>query len=96
MSGGSHSYIFLKIEDELVGQMEDPELDDLMQDVANLAHDLEWADSGDYSKDQYFKTVAEFRKKWFDTSRNERLKDYIDKELHEQKMKLYRLIGKNE
>ena len=40
MSGGSHNYICWKIEEELVGRMHDAELDDLMNDIAELAHDL--------------------------------------------------------
>lgn len=41
MSGGCKNYICYKIENELVGQMHDKELDDLMKDITELAHDLE-------------------------------------------------------
>ena len=34
MSGGSHNYICYRIEEDLVGQMEDKELDDLMRDIS--------------------------------------------------------------
>lgn len=47
MSGGSHNYVCYNIENDLCGQMHDRELDDLMKDIAELAHDLEWYDSGD-------------------------------------------------
>ena len=65
MSGGSHNYICYHIEDDLCGQMEDKELDDLMKDIAELAHDLEWYHSCDKDKEDYMKTVKNFKQKWF-------------------------------
>lgn len=93
MSGGSHNYICYKIEDELVGQMHDKELNDLMKDIANLAHDLEWFDSSDYGENDYKKSVEKFKNKWFGKSRNERLKKYIDESINELKEQLYTMIG---
>ena len=52
MSGGSHNYICYRIEEDLVGQMEDKELDDLMRDIAELAHDLEWYHSCDTDEEE--------------------------------------------
>lgn len=93
MSGGSHNYICYKIEEELVGQMHDKELDDLMKDIAKLAHDLEWYDSSDYGENDYKKSVEKFKNKWFGKSRNERLKEYIDESINELKEQLYTMIG---
>lgn len=93
MSGGSCNYICYKIEDELVGKMEDPELDDLMADIAKLAHSLEWYLSCDTGRDTYIKHVKIFKEKWFKAKRQQRLKTYIDKELSNTKEKLYLLIG---
>lgn len=93
MSGGSHDYVCYKIENELVGQMKDIELNDLMKDIVELAHDLEWADSSDISDEDYFDTVKKFKKKWFITNRDDRLKAYIDEKLNETKNDLYRLLG---
>ena len=93
MSGGSHGYFYSAIQDELCGQMKDAELNDLMQDVAKLAHDLEWADSCDISKESYFKTVEEFKAKWFYTPREKRLKEYIDEKIKRTTEELYRLVG---
>ena len=76
--------------------MGDDELNDLIMDIAELAHDLEWADSGDKSRDDYERTVAKFKRKWFETSRSDRLKDYIDAELDRMKKRLYTLIGTEE
>ena len=93
MSGGSHGYIYSAIQDELCGQMKDAELNDLMWDVTKLAHDLEWADSCDISKESYFKTVEEFKAKWFYTPREKRLKEYIDEKIKRTTEELYRLVG---
>jgi hypothetical protein len=93
MSGGCKNYICYKIENELVGQMHDKELDDLMKDIAELAHDLEWFEDADYSYDIYKATVDKFKNKWFGKSRSERLKDYIDSSIDELKEELYNMIG---
>ena len=53
MSGGSHGYIYSRIEEELGGQMQDAELNDLVEDFVKLAHDLEWMDSSDISPERY-------------------------------------------
>lgn len=93
MSGGSHDYVCFKVEEYLCGQMKDREIDDLMKDIAKLAHDLEWADSGDYCIEDYFKTVKKFKEKWFNAKRNARLELYVDEAISELKSELYRLIG---
>lgn len=93
MSGGSRDYIYCRIEQDLVGKMYDAELDDLMKDIAKLAHDVEWYDSGDTCEDTYRKSVAKFKKKWFGSDRNTRLKGYIDTKLDETKQELYQMIG---
>lgn len=96
MSGGSLDYVCYKIENELSGMMQDAELNDLVKDFAKLAHDLEWALSSDTSMDSYFETVRKFKRKWFGTGREERLKRYIDESLKKQKEELYRLVGAEE
>ena len=93
MSGGSHNYIYHNIEEELVGNMLDAELDDLMQDIANLAYSLEWADSGDRTIKSYKEDVKVFKTKWFKGNRNERLKGYIDEQIDALKSELIDLIG---
>lgn len=93
MSGGSHDYICYKIENELVGQMKDPELNDLIKDIAELAHDLEWADSGDYCNEDYIEAVKKFKEKWFSKNRTKRLRGYIDKQVEEVRKELYAMIA---
>ena len=93
MSGGSHNYIYAFLEDELVGQMEDKELDELMKDVATLAHDLEWYHSADTSRNDYRESVRKFKDKWFKQSREERLKKYIEESLKKTREELLNMIG---
>ena len=95
MSGGSRDYICYKIENELCGQMYDDELNDLMEDVSKLAHDVEWFDSADIGEDDYMKTVAEFKQKWVKCDRQTRLKSYIDRQIEDIRKKLYALIGED-
>ena len=92
MSGGSHNYVCYKIADELCGQMHDAELNDLMKDIVQLAHDVEWYDSADYSEDTYKESINKFKAKWFKSDRNERLKKYIDEGLTNLRDELYKLI----
>ncbi|MBR2555071.1 MAG: hypothetical protein IKE94_09450 [Aeriscardovia sp.] len=96
MSGGSRGYISFKIKEELCGRMYDPELNDLMEDIKELAHAVEWMDDGDSSRDTYFGKVRCFKQKWFEMSRQDRLKDYIDKKLEDTRQELYRMVGENE
>ncbi len=93
MSGGSRDYVCYRIKDDLAGKMYDAELDDLMSDIADLTHDVEWYDSGDICEDTYRKSVAKFKKKWFGSDRNTRLKGYIDTKFAETKQELYQMIG---
>lgn len=93
MSGGSHNYICYQIDEHLVGKMHDRELDDMMRDVSELAHDLEWADSDDISEEDYRKTVLRFKTKWFGQAREERLKKYIDDSIYSLREELYAMIG---
>ena len=93
MSGGSCNYICYKIEEELCGRMEDAELNDLMKDIAELAHALEWYQSGDTSKSSYENAVSKFKQKWLKGNREERLKKYIDESLDNMRRDFYKLIG---
>jgi hypothetical protein len=95
MSGGSHAYAFCVIKD-LCGQMHDQELDDLMTDIAELAHDLEWFDSSDICEESYLQTVRRFKDKWFNSSREDRLKQYVDDAISKLKNELYGLLGVEE
>ena len=96
MSGGSYNYIYSTLSQECEGQMHDAELNELIKDLCKVLHDLEWWQSCDISEKDYRKTVAEFKKKWFQGSREVRLKGYIDEQLGMIRQQLYNLIGEME
>ena len=68
------------------------DIEDLLTDLAELMHDLEWWDSGDYSEDTYNETLSNFKAKWFWNSRNYRLKHYINTSLDNMKIEIGRLL----
>lgn len=92
MSGGSMDYLCYKIENQL-SYVDDLEIKDLMTDLAELMHDLEWWQSGDYGRDSYEETLSKFKAKWFKGDRQERLKGYIDEQIGIVRSQLYSLIG---
>lgn len=96
MSGGSYNYIYCTLSQECEDRMHDAELNDLIKDLCKVLHDLEWWQSCDSSEEDYRKTVAEFKKKWFQGAREERLKGYIDEQLGMTRQQLYNLIGEIE
>ena len=92
MSGGSMDYIYCQVAE--AGRMtEDPEIKCLLFDLSKLLHDEEWARSSDYSRDDYLRSLMEFKERWFGASREERLKQYVDEEIDAAKARLYNLIG---
>ena len=96
MSGGSYNYIYCKIDTELNGCMYDDELNDLINDLVEVCHDLEWWQSSDTCEESYRETVRRFKEKWFHTDRKIRIKGYIDKKLSDIRKELYNLIGAEE
>ena len=92
-SGGSYSYVYRTLDMECVGRMYDPEMNDLIKDLVPVLHALEWWQSGDTNEEDYREELDEFKKKWFGTSRDNRLKGYIDKSLEEAKDAFYKMIG---
>lgn len=100
MSGGSYNYIYDRLEDECVGRMYDIELDDLVKDLCDVLHDLEWWQSCDIGEENYRDTVKKFKEKWFSGDCTERFKGYIDtyidNQLESTRKELYRLMGLNE
>lgn len=93
MSGGSYNYIYIKLWDECGGAMYDAEMNDLISDLCELLHDLEWWQSGDVGEDRYRATLSNFKKKWFKGDRERRLKGYIDEQIGIVRSQLYSLIG---
>ena len=95
MSGGYMDYAYNRIYDMAEDYVDDKEIKELMKDLSELMHDLEWWKSGDYSKGQYEESLADFKKKWFGESRDERLLKYIEESFDEMKVDLRLLIGSN-
>lgn len=93
MSGGSYNYIYSRLQTECEGAMHDAEMDDLIRDLCEVLHDLEWWQSADCSEQTYRNTLARFKAKWFKGDRKERLKGYIDNQIALTRKKLYDLIG---
>ena len=91
MSGGAFDYMYGRIEETYVGEMQDADLDEMMKDLCELLHDLEWWQSGDYNEEDYRKSAKAFKQKWlrgYDWDTEDRIdrakrhiKDIIDKEL---------------
>lgn len=93
MSGGSYGYKFCILEEYYVGAMYDAELDEMMKDLVNVLHDLEWWQSADIGEDKYRKTVKAFKDKWFNADRCERLKPIIDRRINKVRTELLNMIG---
>ena len=73
--------------------MYDAEMNDMIRDLAEVLHDLEWWQSCDSSEDRYRRTLAKFKEKWFKADRCERLKGYIDEQIGIVRGRLYAMIG---
>ena len=91
MSGGYLDYICYELND-IVDRINDREIKDLIKDLADLLHDYEWWQSGDYGSETYYKKLDEFKAKWFGDNRNERLKDYLNTALDEVKAEINKLL----
>ena len=92
MSGGSMDYVCWKVE-EAAHYVEDKEIKELLKDLSELLHDLEWWDSGDYSAETYYETLNNFKTKWFGDNRNERLRKYLNTTFDDMKVEIDRLLG---
>lgn len=91
MSGGYLDYICYELND-IADRIDDREIKDLVKDLADLLHDYEWWQSGDYGSETYYETRNKFKAKWFGDNRNERLKDYLNTALDEVKAEINKLL----
>lgn len=90
MSGGSFNYKYTDLEHTYGGLMEDAELNEMIVDLSDLLHDLEWYTSGDYGEETYRETVQSFKGKWFG-KRDLRLRELVAKELDVLKERIEKL-----
>lgn len=72
--------------------MQDRELSELVFDVLNLIHDLDWYLSGDTCERTYNKSKAAFKKKWIHGDRNDRLTRMVEDMFKETKDECLKLI----
>ena len=92
MSGGSMNYIYYQLQ-EASELTHDREIKDLLTDLSKVLKAEEWAYSCDTSMDSYYKSLREFKKKWFEQPRRDRLKNYIDESIEKQRKELYLMVG---
>ena len=97
MSGGSMNYLYCEVQDA-VGMMGDAELDELIHDVSILLRNCEWWHSSDICEEDYRKSVASFKAKWFgnSTNRSERLEKLINEMIDQVRKECRHLIGYEE
>ena len=93
MSGGSYNYEYYRVEEEYAGAMHDAELDEMMKDLVEVLHDVEWWQSSDIGEEDYRKTVKAFKAKWFNSDRGERLKPIIERKINGVRKELMDMIG---
>jgi len=82
MSGGSHDYGCYTLERLYSKQMKDDEMNDMINDLIRVLHDLEWWQSGDIGEDEYRRTVEKFKTRWLG-NRDEDLRDRLSRSLHQ-------------
>ena len=89
MSGGSLDYFYCQLR-EHVGDFGDRELDELVDDLADLFHDREWYLSADYGKGEWNEARDKFKQKWFtDVGRQER----VERAFEETRTELLQSFG---
>lgn len=94
MSGGAWDYSSGRV-DECAMRMRrwDVELADLLEDLAAVCHECEWADSGDTGREGAEAEIARLKEKWFGRPRAERLRGYVDERTEAVRAELLKLIG---
>lgn len=100
MSGGRFNYADCNLKSEMFGYggdkpinvMEDDEISELVWDVLNLIHDLDYYQSEDTCRETYIESKTEFKKKWFG-NRKIRLEKIIDRKIEDLKTEIAEMIG---
>ena len=72
---------------------EDQEISQLMFDLLQLAHDLDWYKSGDTCEETYLKAKQKFRDKWFGKGRRKTLEALINRIFDNAKAECMTMIG---
>lgn len=78
MSGGSLNYFYCQLQDH-ARDFDDKELDNLVEDLADLFHDREWYLSSDTGYGSWREAKTKFKDKWFtEHGRQERIEKYLE------------------
>lgn len=91
MSGGRYNYVYSKVR-EAADYTQDKEIRALINDLADLLHDEEWYESGDYGKQQYVESLKAFKKKWLHQTDSEHIKKYITEVLDQAKEEIEDMV----
>ena len=99
MSGGKFGYYNQYLKEEMFvhsdrpnNVMEDDEISELVWDVLNLIHDLDYYQSGDTCRETYIESKNEFKKKWFG-NRKIRIEKIVDKKIDQLREEVKEMIG---
>ena len=65
MSGGEMDYLCFKVQEQCFEKMCDDELNDMIPDLVDLLHALEWWRSGDTNEENYRVAARDFKNRWF-------------------------------
>lgn len=100
MSGGRFNYTDSALMNEIFGFSENPknvfedwEISQLVWDTLELIHDYDLYVSSDTCEETWLKAKQKFKRKWFGSSRKDRLKEIIDDTAEEFKKEMYKTIG---
>lgn len=100
MSGGRFNYTDSSLMDEIFGFSEKPknvfedwEISQLVWDTLELIHDYDLYVCSDTCEETWLKAKQKFKRKWFGSSRRDRLKKIIDDTAEEFKKEMYKTIG---
>lgn len=75
--------------DKPTNAFENMEISELVWDVFELIYDYDWYASGDTCEETWLKKKAEFKKKWSQSERKDRIKRIVDDALNNTKEELY-------
>jgi len=101
MSGGHFNYQDSSLKSEMFGwsdrrfndPMEDVELSQMVYELLDLIHDLDWYKSGDTADENYLEAKRNFKNKWLrNKNYNDVIKGLIEEEFENKKQELLKMI----
>lgn len=101
MSGGHFNYQDDSLKSEMFGwsdkrdsnPMEDVELSQMVYEILDLIHELDWYKSGDSNENDYLEAKCNFKNKWLrNENYNDVIKGLIEEEFENKKQELLKMI----